>query len=504
MTIAVAVGFSMTSCSDDETSLSRVVLSSVSVLEFDGQNPQPQIITVTSDGDWVAETNDWVTVSPSTGTAGQTEVEITPLPNFRDNLLDNPRRSNVLFKGRNLESIATVLIKQGGDLYRDPVDYTIDQLNEIEDETVVKLLNLQVVANSARGFVATDGASFTYVVEPGQAVAIGDKYDVVGQKFSDASKMVYVQCGKLTSKGNSNVTEQTPFDITETLDAITGNVYKYVTVTGVFNGSGFTVNGMNNVVNLLDKSESLPNVDDLLGHIVKITGYYAGCIAPTVNIIPVSLEDLGLNLVKVFEDDFEWMDPWSELAGVKDVIAMGAVNEVAQSTNISAVNADGKRLIDELYDRGYNFVKATYEGKEDRPFETRIYFQRNYLKFSLTGIEAGVVLPSIPDVNDGDNVSLMFDWSPMIQGSAGATNRAFDPITLVVIVNNDGTEEQFPVPPHTLVKGGEHLWMNANINIGNKINANTKITIRSSDDRWPVSTVNRFFFDNVKVFKEKK
>ena len=85
----------------------------------------------------------------------------------------------------------------------------------------------------------------------------------------------------------------------------------------------------------------------------------------------------------------------------------------AESNNLTNKNAEGKILFDELYDRGYNFVKATIDGKEDRPFETRIYVQKNYLKFSLTGIEAGLVLPSISGIPDGEQLQICFNWSPM-------------------------------------------------------------------------------------------
>lgn len=42
--------------------------------------------------------------------------------------------------------------------------------------------------------------------------------------------------------------------------------------------------------------------------------------------------------------------------------------------------------------------------------------------------------------------------------------------------------------------------MNAVIDLGDeKVDENTKITIRSADDKWPHDKVNRWFIDNVKV-----
>lgn len=128
ISLVTALGCVFTSCNDEETTLSRAVLSSADVLVFDAIPSGSQLITVTSDADWVSECPDWVTISPSSGHAGQTEVEVSVSKNFRENAIDNPRKAVIKFKGRNLESIATVIIRQGGDKFRDPVDYTIEDM----------------------------------------------------------------------------------------------------------------------------------------------------------------------------------------------------------------------------------------------------------------------------------------------------------------------------------------------------------------------------------------
>ncbi|MCM1429798.1 MAG: hypothetical protein NC097_08410, partial [Clostridium sp.] len=217
----------------------------------------------------------------------------------------------------------------------------------------------------------------------------------------------------------------------------------------------------------------------------------------------VSLEDKGLNEVVYFSDDFEWMDPWCVKSGAHDYVAQSETI-AAESINLKGKDDNGKMLIDEFYDRGYNFVKATYPGKDDRPFETRIYMQRNYVKFSLTGIEAGVILPALKNIPDGEKLELCFDWSPMRQGDPGAAGRKYDAINLVLIVENGGVEKQVPVPPHTLVDGAPHTWMHAVLDLSDfNIDENTKLTLRSSDDKWPHNKVNRWFFDNVKIRKKK-
>lgn len=498
VSLIAAVGCVFTACNDDDTNMSRIVLASADVLEYEVLPSGPQIITITSDADWVAEAPAWITVSPASGNSGQTEVEIMVNDNLRENLPDNPRRANVLFKGRNLESIATVIIRQDGDKFRDPIDYTIESIASVEDETMVRLPDMTVVALTSKGFIISDGTSFTYIKEPVSAVTVGQKVNVHGEKHSDSMHMTYVLGESISDAGTGTLPTVTPFDISTTLDQTEGNVYKYVTVTGDFDGTAVSVAGMTNKVYLIDPAADL-GVSNLSGHKVAVIGYFAGAATPVVNVIPTYIEDLGVNEVVYFSDDFEWMDPWTSIAGVHDYVAESSTVK-AESKNIAGVNADGKKLYDELVDRGYDFVKATYEGKEDRPFETRIYMQKNYLKFSLTGIEAGLVLPKLSNVPSDEALQLCFNWSPMRQGDPGAEGRAYDAISLIVIVENDGAEVKIPVPGHTLTKGGQHEWMYAEIDLSDQtIDENTKITIRSADAKWPTDKVNRWFIDNIKV-----
>lgn len=519
LAVVAVLGFSLTSCNDDDTDLSRKVLASVNVLEFDGQSADVQLIIVTSDADWVAEAPEWINVSPSSGHAGQTEVEITVNDNLRDGSLDNPRKANILFKGRNLESIATVIIRQNGDKFRDPIDYTFDSLKDIEDETVVRLPGMTVTGLTGTGFIATDGSDYMYIPNAAETVSVGDKVSVIGEKYTDSKNMISVTGDKVTVEGTGTVPSVEPLDITETLDATNGTKYQYVTFTGDVDGNSIVVGGNVCKAYFVDPIESYA-ITNYGGHRITVTGYYAGQASPVVNIIPIKVDDLGVNEVVYFFDDFEWLDPWAEAAGAKDYVAESETL-AAQSINLNK-SMDGKDLIDVIMkDHGYGFVKATGDRPkktyEDRPFETRIYIQRNYLKFGLTGIEAGIILPSIKDIPAGEKVELLFDWSPMRQGSPGAEGRKYDDVHLIVIVENNGTETQVEVPTHTLAAGAAHEWMHAAIDLSAfTINENTKITIRSRDEQWPnykyaiddpndtgECAVNRWFFDNVKVRMKK-
>lgn len=503
MALVAAFGGIMVSCSDDENNMSRAVLASTDVLEYETLPVGPQIITVTSDADWVCEAPEWATVKPATGHAGRTEVEISVSDNLRDGTPDNPRKADVLFKGRNLESIAKVLLRQDGDKFRDPVDYTIADLNDLEDETVVRMQEMVVTALTANGFIATDGERFIFFQEPVEPVAVGDKVTVQGEKHKSDMSLPYVLGERMWAEGTAPVPAAEATDITADLDNTTAGAYQLITVTGDLEGDAMTVGEMTCKVYLTEPAEAL-NIPSMNGHKIKVKGYFAGMASPVINVIPAEYEDLGLNETIYFADDFEWMDPWSIQNKAVDYIALSDTQK-SQSIQIGQPNADGKTMYDELIERGYDFVKATAEGKEDRPIQKRVYFQRNYLKFSLTGIEAGLVLPKF-QVPEAEDYEILFDWSPMRQGDPGKDGRKYDDIKLIIIIENDGVEEKINVPPHTLKAGGKHEWMHVQINLSKyKINENTKVTIRSSDDRWPAlndkgeAIVNRFFLDNIKV-----
>ena len=88
------------SCSDDDEPVSaKAVLASASSLTFEGVSAAPQTIVVTSDADWYSETPENITVTPSTGHAGQTEVTVSITDNMRDGALDNPHDYEIVFRG---------------------------------------------------------------------------------------------------------------------------------------------------------------------------------------------------------------------------------------------------------------------------------------------------------------------------------------------------------------------------------------------------------------------
>lgn len=500
--VVAAMGCMFTSCEDKDTNLSRAVLASVSVLEYEVYPTGPQIITVTSDGDWVTEAPEWIEVSPATGSVGQTEVTITVNQNTRDQAPDNPRRGDVKFKGRDLESIATVIVRQDGDKFRDPVDYSIDDMEAATEETVVRLPGMICVANTTKGMIATDGEQYAYVQNPQIAPVVGNKYDIVGEKRFDSNKLSYVLGERMTDLGATTVPAKTPFDITETLDNTNGKKYQYVTVAGNLEGTTVKVPGAANNVALIDAAPAA-NVSALDGHKVVVTGYFAGFASPFVNIIPVSLEDKGLNEVIYFADDFEWLAPWVEASKAGDQFGKFTSGETCpqlQNAKFEDVSA-----YDAVLAKGYELIycgsEAQAAGSTSKSPKECTYLQSNYLKFGKTGYYAGLVLPPIKDVEEGVDLVMTFDWGPMMSG-----NSNWDETLIVVVVENDGVEEKFPIPAAKLTHGVAGEWQKATVDLaGVKVDANTKITIRNIDDHWPLigkygkTGLVRYFLDNIKI-----
>lgn len=504
VSIIAIFGCLVTSCSDDETGLSRAVLASTELLVYDVEPSESQMILVTSDGDWVAEFPEWITVAPSSGKVGQTEVTISVTKNVRDNLPDNPRKAEVLFKGRNLESIARVLVRQNGDKLRDPVDYTIEAIASVEDETVVRLPEMTVVALTSNGFIATDGTSFTYVKEPATIVTVGQKVNIVGEKHSDSMHMTYMLGERISDAGTGTLPPVTPFDISSTLDQTEGNVYKYVTVTGDFDGTAITVSGMTNKVYLIDPLAEL-GLSKLNGHKIKLTGFYAGVAAPVVNVIPTDIEDLGQNQVIIYSEDFEWIAPWA-IAGKDGTPAGDTVGaNGTEAPKADACTYNGKTAFEELTDRGYEFVSAHdyVDAKGKRDFA--LYLQQNYLKFNKTGnvdgkpFQEGIILPAMPVVKDvpaGVNLMISFDWCPQMQGDG-----MYDKTEMAVIVINGEEQIEIVAPGHSRADSSPYSWQNAVLDLSNvTINENTRLLIRNSNDAWAQKTAHRFYLDNIKVY----
>lgn len=484
-----------TSCNEDENStLSKAVLASASTLNFDSQAAAEKIITVYADADWVSEAPDWVKITPATGT-GTMDVTISVDDNLRDGLVDNPRKENIVFKGCTLASRAEVVIAQNGDKYRDCQVYEMNEIAALDDEAVVSITSATVVAVTTQGFIASDATNSANIyMTSSVAVKVGDKITIKGTKLTDSQKLSYIECDFVTVSASAIVTYPTATDITSKIDTYSSTTRDYITVSGQLNGNSVEVADAKNTLLITDAPESM-KLDALNGHNVKVTGYFAGTAAPVVRMIATTIEDKGIAEVIYFSDDFEWLKPWATNSGAGKTVENDGTGEAPQIYN--AKDEAGTTADAALLEHGY--------GLEEIPGHA-IYLQDCYLKFGKTDYQGGITLPSVETIPTGENVTLSFDWAPMV----GST-RKFDPVEVIVSVTNGEDVVELTPLTHSFENEVSTLsWLHADIKLdGIKINKDTRISIKSN--RWGESSKNnggakvylRWFIDNIKLTKSK-
>lgn len=385
--ILMAALCSFWGCDKDEDHLSEAVLASANTLNFEAERAAEKIITIYADADWVTEVPDWVTVTPNSGT-GVMDVTVSVTDNMRDGAEDNPRKATLVFKGRTLASRAQVLITQNGDKYRDVKEYTAGELAALADETVISVPSAIVVAVTTKGFVISDDKNTDNIfVSDATTVAVGDKISLLGTKSSDSQKLATViDCDEVTVLSGGAVNYPEPEDISAKIDDYTSSKRGYVTVKGVFNGSTLTVSeDAKYSVSVVDAPSSL-GLSALTGHIVTVTGYYAGLAEPVQRIMATDVEDNGLNEIVYFLENFEWLEPWSVASGVGQTVETDNLD--AKATALTSITVDGVTAFDAVEKLGYKFI---YDKNDNK----RIYLQQNYLKFGKTGNHAGIILPPI-------------------------------------------------------------------------------------------------------------
>jgi len=323
-------------------------------------------------------------------------------------------------------------------------------------------------------------------VSDATTVAVGDKISLLGTKSSDSQKLATViDCDEVTVLSGGAVNYPEPEDISAKIDDYTSSKRGYVTVKGVFNGSTLTVSeDAKYSVSVVDAPSSL-GLSSLTGHIVTVTGYYAGLAEPVQRIMATDVEDNGLNEIVYFLENFEWLEPWSVASGVGQTVETDNLD--AKATALTSITVDGVTAFDAVEKLGYKFI---YDKNDNK----RIYLQQNYLKFGKTGNHAGIILPPIDGVPEAkDNVTLSFDWCGMRQGSG-----KIDPVNLIVIFENGSDKVQIDIPELGWEDGHKLEWVRAEVSLkGITVNKDTKITITQT--QWEVGTANRWFLDNIKI-----
>lgn len=489
----LAACYIMGSCNDNENTLSKAVLTSASSLQFEAKDAADQMITVYADADWMMEDlPEWIVVTPSSGT-GTTDVVISTTDNLRDGSIDNPRKATITFRGCTLASRASVVISQEGDKYRDCQEYTVSQLPELTDETVVSVPEALVVAVTGTGCIVTDADYQTNILlQTVESIQSGDKVSIKGSKMSDSHKLTYLSCDEVTVTSRNNaVNRPEPQDITNEIDTYTSNSREWIAVTGTLDGNNLIIEGSSNQVAIIDAPASL-NLETLNGHKLCVNGYFNGVAAPVLRMSAAEVKDLGVMEVIYYSEDFEWLNPWSVNSNAGQTVENDGDGNAPQI--YTAKDESGITVAEALTQRGYKL--------EQTPGNA-IYLQQNYLKFGKTDYQAGLTLPAMEGIPENAPLLLSFDWAPMVGGT-----RKFDPVQIIVTVTNGDQVTELDPIGHEFTDTKDKLsWLHAEIRLdGISFTKDTRITIKS--DAWGESksttgssVYRRWFIDNIKLTK---
>ena len=307
MAVLPLAALALTACDDNEQTEAKAVLASASSLTFTAENPSEQIITVYSDADWTASCDDWVSVDPTSGYAGSTDVAVTVTENVRSGAVDNPRTGSVVFQGSAKFAGATVAISQEGDKFRDVEEYTVTQAAAADDGTVIIIPSAQVVAITTDGFVISDGSTNMFVTADPDEVTLGCEVLVGGDKGSlrdlpvmeSADSLVYVAMGTLSYPTATDISGQAA------TYAASATAMEYISFYGYMTSSSIATVDDELSVQIYNAPSDF-GLSDLSKHYVTLSGYYFGTDGTYGYFILTDLVDEGISVV--FNEGFpvEW------------------------------------------------------------------------------------------------------------------------------------------------------------------------------------------------------
>ena len=506
--VAVAGVLALASCQPEESPLARAIMTSVSGLQFAATGAEPQTITVYSDADWTVEAPEWVTVDVVSGTRTM-DVTVSVGDNLRDDALDNPKKDTIVFKGYNLLATAYVIVSQDGDKYRDVVPATISEVLSMKDEEVVVLDDVAVVALSSDGFVVNDGNESVFVscTEP---VTVGDCVDVWGSKGTMNGVPAVTICDDLKIERNFAVVYPLVNDITATIDTYAPSKLEYVELAGSLDGVNVLVEGATKVGALL--AHSSVDLAALNGHNLIVRGFSFGATASLVNIIPVEIEDLGVNEIIYFTDNFDWFADLALTEGAGDAVGTDDPGTTAPNVWKMGTSAD---FFTRFNERGYQYLYSKVGMTEFEPGPAQepnskvgkdgsLYIQSNYLKFGQTSYSGALRLPALSAIQGTANVQIEFDWCWQVTG-------AYKPDIMTLSV--DATAGQFAdtagptsaalESTQSTVDGESHIAWQHVVIVLNGATAETVLTIRPTNADPDVQNAarhqNRWYLDNIKI-----
>lgn len=197
-----------------------------------------------------------------------------------------------------------------------------------------------------------------------------------------------------------------------------------------------------------------------------------------------------------FEEDFEWLAPWTAVGDGKGTPAADIVGTNQADTYQPQIT---KSIVDDvtaeqaLLKKGYEFMRYDKNGPNAGEC---IYIQKNYLKFGKTGFQGSMTLPAMESLGSGVTAPVLsFDWYSQRQGSG-----VFDPTEIVIIVATGTDTLSYAVPKLEFENNAEAKWTRVNITLtGATLTSSSRITIRNIDSQLKSTKALRWHIDNIKL-----
>ncbi|MBR0083803.1 MAG: BACON domain-containing protein [Bacteroidales bacterium] len=200
----------------------------------------------------------------------------------------------------------------------------------------------------------------------------------------------------------------------------------------------------------------------------------------------------------VFEEDFEWLEPYATGANAPDDITS---NSVGSSPNIFTTAAL-QPILAELQNRGYAYIwggKGMTEWATTEPDSGNgrtLYLQKNYLKFGKSDWSSGIVLPALSALTAAATVEVTFDWCWCMTGGSKP-----DIMTLTAEIQGGASEELSSTQP----TDGDQTkleWQHASVTFSG-VTAESRISLHPTNVDPYVSNSargqNRWYLDNIKI-----
>lgn len=479
------------SCQQDEL-VKPSALKVVSSVTIPAQSSEGTALTIYSDDDWMVDTaQEWLQVTPVNGT-GTMDITIIAEDNVVDGIVQRPRQGEIVIANKRGYSVKCI-VYQGGDNYLGAAEKSIAEVKAMEDGSAVKLPEVQVVAATAEGFVASDSKSSMYIVSK-TIPAIGSKVFIAGEKTTLYS-LASLNAGEIQVLAEGEASHPDPVDLTSNLDPENAKDVVYVsTLAGILGNKLYYESTLPVSVSVLQPGKDI-DIEKVNMHNIAIKAYYVGIEDGDVKLALVNVEDKGINeqLDAYFYDDFSWMKSFIDASGVKVGDSIKENNSGADAPNLRSTGALTP-LLDELTKRGYEDLN---------PSAKVIYPQTYYWKFGKTSKATannnnGLILPPIDFKGDElVNAIIEFDWAAHMTSSGNIDN-----VQIVVEVPEgagvfeNGTNVSDPF--FTTQEKGQLAWQHASALLKGA-SKQSRITIRPYQYASVTPDQQRWHLDNIKV-----